>query len=276
MSDEVWVTPGLFGTLGVSLLRGRDVSDRDTADSPPVLLVNQTAARRHWPGEDPIGQHLVVLKREYEVVGLVADIAHLGSDARPRPELYMPLAQKEGSVHGSFVVRTAIRPDDVMPGIRQAVRSVWPQQPITRLATLQDDIARTAAARRFNMLLMSVFGVLALVIAVSGLSGVMACSVQQRRREMAIRLALGARRGQVVGDVLGRSALIVLTGVVAGACGAWALGRFVQSYLFEVQAHDPRILAAVGFLLAVTATAACWPPARRASRTDPVAALKAD
>ena len=276
MSDEVWVTPGLFRTLGIALLRGRDVSDLDTRAAPPVLLVNQTAARRHWPGKDPIGQHLVVVDRVYEVVGLVADIAHLGSDPAPRPELYMPLAQKDGQVYGSFILRTGIPPEGAMARIRQAVRSVWPQQPITRLATLEDDIARTTAARRFNMLLMSVFGVLALVIAISGLNGVMACTVAQRRREMAIRLTLGARRGQLVAGVLGRSALIVLAGVVAGSCGAWALGRFVQSYLFEVQAHDPRILAAVGFFLAVTATAACWPPARRTSRADPVAALKAE
>jgi putative ABC transport system permease protein len=276
LGDEVWVTPGLFRALGVRLLRGRDVSGRDTASSPPVLLVNETAARRYWPGEDPIGRQLVIVNRVYEVVGLVSDIAHLGTDPGPRPELYMALAQKQGAVYGSIVLRTRVKPAEVMPGVRRAVRSVWPQQPITRLGTLDEDVARAAAPRRFNMLLMSVFGVLALVIAVSGLAGVMACSVQQRRREMAIRLALGARGDQVSRAVLARGGAIVSMGVAAGACGAWALGRVVQAYLFEVEARDPSILAAVGFLLGAVGLAACWPPARRASLVDPVTALKAE
>ena len=276
MSDEVWISPGFFRVLGVPFIRGRDFTDADTAASLPVIIINQTAARRHWPEGDPLGQHLVIVDRTYEVVGVVRDIAHVGSDAGPRPELYIPLAQKAGQAYGTFVVRTIGAPHDVMPDIRKAVRSVWPRQPISRLATLEDDIGRAAAARRFNMLLMTVFGVLALVIAVSGLNGVMAWAVAQRGRELAIRVALGAERSQIVGQVLGRSTAIVLAGIAAGMAGAWALGRVVQSYLFEVRAHDPRILASVGLALAIVAVGACWPPARRASRADPIVTLKAE
>jgi putative ABC transport system permease protein len=277
LSDEIWVSPGLFRALGVPLVRGRDLSDRDTLDAPPVMLVNQTAARRYWPGRNPIGERLVLDEdRAWEVVGVVGDIAHLGSDAGPRPELYMPLAQRKGDAYGSYVVRTTRAPADVMPAIRQAVRSVWPHQPISRLATLDEDIGRASATRRFNMLVMTVFGVLALVIAVSGLNGVMAYSVAQRTHEMGIRMALGAQRGGLIGLVLSRSVVIITAGIAVGLAGAWMLGRVVQTYLFEVRAHDPAILLAVALLLALAAIAACWAPARRASRVDPIVALRTE
>jgi predicted permease len=276
LSDEIWISPGFFRVLGVPLLRGRDLDDRDTMEAPPVILVNQTAADRHWPGKNPTGERLVIEDRTYEVIGVVGDIAHLGSDAGPRPELYMALAQRKGNAYGSIIVRTARAPAEVMPAIRQAVRSVWPHQPISRLATLEDDVGRASATRRFNMLLMTVFGVLALVIAVSGLNGVMAYSVAQRTHEMGIRMALGAQRRELIGLVLGRSTLIVMAGIAIGVGGAWMLGRVVQTYLFEVRAHDPAILAAVGVLLALAAIGACWAPARRASRVDGIVALRAE
>jgi putative ABC transport system permease protein len=144
------------------------------------------------------------------------------------------------------------------------------------VATVEDGIWRRAATRRFNMMVMAVFGVLAVVIAISGLNSVMRSSVDERRREMAIRLALGARRGQVLLAVLGRSATIILLGVTAGAGAAWALGRYIESYLFEIRPHDLRVLTTSALLLAAVAVLACWPPALRASRTDPVVTLKTE
>jgi ABC-type antimicrobial peptide transport system permease subunit len=238
--------------------------------------VNQTAARRHWGTRNPVGRQLVIVDRTYEVVGLVGDIAHLGSDAGPRPALYIPLAQMTRSAYGSFVVRAKGPSADVTSGIRRAVRSVWPQQPISRIASVEDGIWRRAATRRFNTMVMAVFGVLAVVIAISGLNSVMRSSVDERRREMAIRLALGARRGQVLLAVLGRSATIILLGVTAGAGAAWALGRYIESYLFEIRPHDLRVLTTSALLLAAVAVLACWPPALRASRTDPVVTLKTE
>ena len=275
-SDFAWITPGFFRVLGVPLLEGRDLSDYDTSNSPPVILVNQTAARRHWGTRNPIGRQLVIVDRTYEVVGLVGDIAQLGSDAGPRPVLYIPLAQMARSAYGSFVIRTDGPSAAAISGIRRAVHSVWPQQPISRVATVEDGIWRRAATRRFNMMVMAVFGVLAVVIAVSGLNSVMTSSVDERRREMAIRLALGAQRGQVLMTVLGRSATIILLGAAAGAGAAWALGRYIESYLFEIRPHDFRVLATSALLLAAVAILACWPPARRASIADPVAALKSE
>jgi putative ABC transport system permease protein len=276
-SDEVWVTPGLFRALGVPVLRGRDIGEQDGLGTSPVIVVNQTAARYYWPGGNPVGEHLVLEgDRAHEVVGVVGDIAHLGSDARPRRELYIPLAQSKSGTSGSIVVRTTRPPADVMPAIRQAVHAVWPHQPISRLATLDDDIARASAARRFNMLVMTVFGILALVIAVSGLNGVMAYSVARRRHEMGIRTALGARPAQLLGLVLGRGALVIAAGLAAGVTGAWMLGRVAQRYLFEVRAHDPAILLAVALVLGVAALGACWLPARRAARIDPIMALRCE
>jgi putative ABC transport system permease protein len=275
-SELAWITPGFFRVLGVPLLDGRDLNDYDTVNSPPVVLVSQTAARRHWGTRNPIGRQLVIVNRTYEVVGLVGDLAHLGTDAGPRPVLYIPLAQMTRSPYGSFVARIDGPSADAISGIRRAVNSVWPQQPISRIATLEDGIWRRAATRRFNMMLMAVFGVLAVVIAVSGLNSVMASSVDERRREMAIRLALGARRAQVIMAVLGRSAAIVFIGVAAGGGAAWGLGRYIESYLFEIRPHDVRVMATSALVLAVIAILACWPPARRASKTDPVAALKTE
>ena len=275
-SDLAWVTSGFFRVLGVPLLHGRDLDDHDTMSAPPVILVNQAAARLHWGGRNPLGRQLVIEDRTYEVVGVVGDIAQVGTDAGPRPVLYIPLAQKKGRAYGSFVARVDPSVAGSVAGIKLAVHSVWPRQPISRVATLEDGIWRSTTTRRFNMILMAVFGILAVVIAVSGLNSVMTCSVGERRREMAIRLALGARRGQVVRSVLGRSAVITLLGVGAGTAAAWALGRYVESYLFEIRPHDPRVLAAAALVLAVLAILACWPPARRASNTDPVAALKTE
>lgn len=276
VTDLLWVSPGAFQVLGVPILRGRDIGSRDVAGSQAVAVVNERAARRFWPDEDAVGRHLVIVDRTYEVIGVVRDIAHVGSDPGPRPELYMALAQRQGDVQGSFVVRTTGDPAGVMPGIRQATHRVWPHQPISRLATLEDDIERAGASRRFNMLLMAVFGVLALAIALSGLNGVMNCSVEQRRHEMAVRVALGARRSHLLALVLGRAALIVLAGVAAGAGAAWALGEAVQAYLFEVQARNGGVLLFVGLLMVIVAVMACWPPALRASRADPITTLKAE
>ena len=276
LSDMAWVTPGFFRVLGVPLIAGRDVEDHDTANGVPVIVVNQAAARRHWSARSPLGRQLMIEGRVCVVVGVVGDIAQVGTDAGPRPVLYIPLAQKKGRTYGSFVARVDPSVADSVAGIRLAVHSVWPQQPISRIGTLEDGIWRSTTTRRFNMILMAVFGILAVVTAVSGLNSVMTCSVGERRREMAIRLALGARRGQVIGSVLGRSAMITALGVVAGAGAAWGLGRYVESYLFDIRPHDPRVLAAAALILALLAILACWPPARRASNTDPVAALKTE
>lgn len=275
MSDLVWTSPGFFRMLGVPFVRGRDFTDRDGKDSPPVMLVNQTAARLHWPGEEPVGKQLVVEDRIYEVVGVVADIAHVGTDAGPRPELYMPLGQKAGPAYGTFVLRTTARAsDDIAADVRRAVRSVWPHQPISRVTDLERAIARTTAMRRFTMLLMSLFGALALVIAMTGIHGVMACTVEQQRHDVAIRLALGAEPGRLLRGILARSSLIAVAGVVVGGAASWGLARFVQSYLFEVRLHDAQLLLMVALALVFVALGASWLPARRAATIDPVVTLK--
>jgi len=237
------------------------------------MLINQTAARQHWGERTPLGRRLVIEDQSYEVVGVVGDIAHRGSDAGPRPVLYLPVAQAR-RVYGSFIIRTDGVSADVLPAIREVVHSVWPHQPISDLATLEDGIWRASARRRFNMMLVGIFGVLAVAISVSGLGGVMACTVNERRREMAIRLALGAQAHEVIGRVLGRSAAIILSGLSVGLVVAWMVGRYVESYLFEVRAHDLRVLAATAVMLMLPALFACWPAARRASDTDPATILK--
>ncbi|HTI35976.1 MAG TPA: ABC transporter permease [Vicinamibacterales bacterium] len=268
------VTPGYLELLRIPLRRGRTIAATDRENTPPVLVINETAARKYWPGRDPIGQHVKLEQKDFEVVGVVADIHHLGPEMPPRQECYMPLAQSV--VFGVTVVaRTSGRPLAVLPAMKSAIWRINPEQRLTSdTVTLDSYMDRLIAQRRFNMAVLALFGMLGLMIAAVGIYGVMAYIVAQRTSEIGVRMALGATRGRVMGMVLGRAVLLMVSGIAIGGAAAWYFSAGVRTFLFDVQPTDKTIFAmALGTLLAAGLIASAI-PALRAAAVDPLVALR--
>jgi predicted permease len=266
------VSAGFLELLRVPLLRGRSLSSEDTAQSPPVALINEAAARRFWGDEDPLGQRIEIQKTTFEIVGVVGDMRYGGPAAPPAPEAFLSFEQS-ASRGGTFLVRASA---DTIPAIKAAIWNIDPAQPITDLRTAEEQFGRATAARRFNMLLMTIFAALALAIAATGIYSVIAFIVSQRTREIGVRVALGAQRSQVLALFLRYGAAVVFAGISGGLIGAWWLAKTVQSFLFEVDPRDPVVFALVATVLGVVGLAACWIPARRAARIDPLVALRTE
>ena len=270
------VTPGYFETMSMRVRDGRDFDDSDTADSPHVLIVNETLARQHWGDENPVGRRLRIGRSPSApwktVVGVVTDIRHLGPAAAPRPELYEPHAQSPFSFM-AFVVRTAGDPNAVVPAIRAAVSRLDATQPIASVRTMDEHLARSLARPRFMSTLTAAFGLLALTLAVVGLYGAIAYSVTQRTREMAIRAALGATPVHLSRMVLAKAVWLTLAGVIAGTLAASVTTRLMSRLLFGVSPTDPMTFLGVAALLFAVAVLAGAVPARRAIRIDASRAL---
>jgi putative ABC transport system permease protein len=274
-------TPGYFAAMGISLLRGRLFDAHDDANRPRVAIVNESLAKRYFPGEDPIGKRLSPPGHPESggpIVGVVADVrdgrvsGYAGDVAN---QVYVPLAQNPYDVL-TFVVRQAPGFHAGPAELRAAVAAVDPDQPIGPLRPLADWVAESIARQRLAMLLFVVFSIAALSLAALGVYGVMAYTVTQRTAELGIRIALGARSRDVVRLVLGRGGRLVAIGLVAGLLGALALTRFLTSLLFGISVTDPLTLAAIAALLSVVAAVACLLPARRATKVDPMTALRAE
>lgn len=275
------ISPGYFAAVGAPLLRGRDFLATDTAESMPVAIVNRAMARKFWPGQDPIGKQVGPAKLAFPlltVVGVVADIRHLTLREAPEPELYAAYTQKPWpSLLGLQVaVRTRADPAAVAGGARDAVHALDPDLPLARVATLEELASQAMAQPRFSMLLLGAFGGLALLLAAIGLYGVISYAVTQRAREIGVRMALGGRRRDVLGLILGQGARLGALGVALGLAGAFAATRLMAGFLYGVEATDPATFAAVALLLIAVALAACYLPARRAMRLDPMSALRCD
>jgi predicted permease len=269
------VTPGYFATMGIPVLAGRDFHQSDRRGSQPVVMVNETLARQQWPGVDPLGRRMRIGRSGdwMTVVGLVGDIRHFGPAAPPRPEFYQPNAQQSFSFM-AFVVRTAADPSGSVQAIRAAVASLDPSLPISGVAEMDEHLANALARPRFMATLTAAFGALALALAVVGVYGVMAYSVSQRTQEIAIRMALGARRGDVVQMVLAKAARLASFGVVAGLVAAAAMSRVLGGLLFGVTATDAATFAAAALVLLAVALLAAALPAFRASRISGAAILR--
>jgi putative ABC transport system permease protein len=274
--DQRTVTSTYLQTLRIPLRKGRYLSADDRPGSPPVVVINETAAQKYWPGQDPIGQRMGIDEQEATVVGVVGNIHHLGPEIAPRQECYMPLGQQQ--VYGvSLVVRTKGDPMAVLPAVKAAIWSVNPEQRLTGdSVTLEQYMDRLIAQRRFNTAVLGLFGVLGLVIAAVGIYGVMAYVVAQRTTEIGVRMALGATRRNVVGMVLGRAGWLMAIGLAAGGAAAWALSASVKTFLFDVQPTDVRIFASALAVLAAAGLLASALPARRAASVDPLVALRAE
>jgi putative ABC transport system permease protein len=276
------VSPDYFQTMGIPLVRGRIFTDRDNADTPAVAIINQSAVRRYWPGMNPLGQRVSLgdPRRWREVVGVVGDVKHEGLDTEVEPEVYMPVQQEfaalgMGLVRGlSVVVRSSGDVAAVAPVLRAAVAAVDKQQPVGAIHPMDDLIAQSVAPRRLNLLLLSVFAFVAVTLTAAGLYGVMAYLVAQRTREIGVRMALGATPSSVLSLVLRQAGGMTLAGILIGLAGAYLFARYLTSLLFEVSAADPGVYAAVSLLLAAVALLAIVIPSSRATRVDPLTALR--
>jgi putative ABC transport system permease protein len=270
------VSPDYFRTLRIPLRRGRLFSGADTAMSPRVALINETMARRIFPGQDPLGQRLrmgVDDKVVREIVGVVGDVRHYGLDQPVTMQLYEPCAHRPWDAM-TFLLRAAERPDTLAPAARRAILAIDPGQPVSEVRTLQAIVDLSTAQRRFTLVLLALFALVALVLASVGLYGVVAYSVTQRTHEIGVRMALGAQRGEILALVLRQGMGMALWGVLAGLLGAAALARVMSGLLFGVSARDPITFATTVLILTTVALGATWLPARRATRVEPTSALR--
>jgi putative ABC transport system permease protein len=268
-------TAGYFETMKIPLLSGRLIDERDRADAPHVVVINETLARRYFPGEEPMGKVIVNPHGKAEIVGVVADVRQYGLDAEPKPELYTPLPQ--GVFNGmTLVVRTTLEPESFAAELRRTIRDIDSDQAIFDLSTMQQAIARWVFLPRLSMTLLGSFAAAALALAALGIYGVIAYSVSRRTTEMGLRMALGARGPDLLRLVVGGSLRFVVPGIVAGLLLSIALARFLSGQLFSVSPFDPVVYLAVAILLGATALAASFLPARRATRVDPIEALRAE
>jgi len=272
------VTPDYFRAMGIRLVKGRLFNERDDAKSPHVAIINETLARQYFPHEDPIGKRMNITigpDTWREIVGVVGDIRQYGVDRPTSSQSYEPFAQKPfGNLN--VVIRTAGSPAAITSSLRPAVYAVDKNQPVGSIKPVEEIMADSLARQRFAMTLLTVFSLVALIIAAVGIYGVMAYNVTQRTGELGIRMALGAQPGDVLRLVFLQGGRLVALGLAGGFAGALALTRFLASMLFGVSAHDPLTFAAIALLLTIIAALACLLPARRAAKVDPLVALRAE
>jgi predicted permease len=273
------VSPGAFAALGIPLLSGRDFSAADGPAAPLTAIVNETFARREFPGADPIG-HLVKTGMDIPdpmtIVGVVGDIRQNGPGEEGRAEIYMPYEQHPlPSTAMRLVVRTSAPVESVIAALREKARQFAPNMPV-RFTTMDDRIAElpNVATPRFRTLLLAIFAVIAVVLAMAGVYGVVSFVVNQRTQEIGLRMALGAGTGQIIRMVLFQGVRMALIGLALGVAGAGAGARLIESMLFDVKPFDPLTYAAVAVLVALVTLGACFLPARRASKIDPMTALR--
>jgi putative ABC transport system permease protein len=272
--DRRIVTPGYLELMRIPLRKGRTIAADDRAGAEKIVVVNEAAEQKYWPGRSAIGQRLKINNEDVVVVGVVGNIRHLGPESPARQECYVPAAQNRWS-GAAIVIRTRGNPLDVYPAVRAAIWSVNPNQRLGRdLLTLEAYMDRLIAQRRFNMALLAMFGVLGLMIAGAGIYGVMAYIVAQRTSEIGVRMALGATPRHVVSMVLSRASVLIVVGVAIGGAGAWWLSATVKTFLFQVEPNDPRVIAAALLTLVAAGLAASAIPARRAASVDPLIALR--
>jgi predicted permease len=283
--DVRLISPGYISAMHIALLSGRDIDPSDVQGRPGAVLISQSFAKLFWPNENPIGKHLTLyffrdLPRV--VVGVVADVKlDALNETRPTPALYTPLAQVAPTTGGTWrsfgmnlAVRTNADPLSVVSRVTNSIREVDAEVPLLNLQTMEDSVSASLSPQRFTMLLLVAFAGTALLLAAAGIYGVMAYMVTRRTREIGVRMALGAAAGDVLRLVIGQGLWTTAIGVAIGIGGAIALTRTMQSLLFGVSTTDPMTLAGVVLLLAAVSVFACWIPARRATKVDPLVALR--
>ena len=270
------VSPAWFTTLDVQLLSGRFFTDADNAAASKVLIVNEAFARRFWPGENPIGKHVLVGREPdgSQVIGVSRDIHNRGLALDPQPQVYIPFAQLPWG-HMNLLVRTAVAPMSMAAAVHAQVSAIDPDQPVTAIQTVDDLMDTDRAQPRFTMLLLAVFSVTALALAAIGLAAMLAWTVLQRRQELAIRLALGADHSDLLWLVIRQGLALAVTGIAVGWVAGLALTRLMAGVLYRTSAYDATTFVLAPLVFLVIAWFASWLPARRATRVDPIETLKA-
>ncbi len=270
------VTPGYFPTMGIPVLRGRNFTAQDRSDSPNVVIVNEAFVKEFFPDRDPLGKRLDIMNGIdglFEIVGVVGNVRVSGLDRNAEPNMYVPFLQDTFGTM-TVVVRTEAEPTNAVAGVRIQVLSLDGDLPIYAVSSMEQVVAGTLSDRRFTMFLLGLFAALALALALVGIYGVISYSVSQRTHEIGIRIALGAQRRDILKLVVGHGIVLTLMGVGVGLAGAFALTRFLESLLFGVAPTDPATFLVVAVLLTGVAMLACWIPARRATKVDPMVALR--
>jgi putative ABC transport system permease protein len=281
------VTPDYFKTMGIALRQGRALQPSDDANAPPVVVINETMARSFWPNESPLGKRIQLFVRRdkkgpfAEIVGVVRDVSLHRLNEETQPEAYYSQAQGALVVGWTastvkLVVRTASEPLALAAAVRREAQALDSAAPVWDVNTVEQTLGQTVAQPRFNLILLGLFAVVALLLAAVGIYGVLANAVRQRTHEMGIRLALGARPGAVFRLVIGQGMGLAGVGVGIGLGGAFALTRYLESLLYEVRPTDPLTFGGVSLLLLGVALLACWIPARRATKVDPMIALRCE
>jgi predicted permease len=267
------VSDGYLKAMGIPLLSGRDLSETDTPSSGQVILINETLARRLWPDQDPIGQ-VIQIDKDRTVVGVVSDVRHLALEEGSGSQVYIPIRQTNDYGTVDIVVRSSLPTTEIGDRLRDALRPIAPDLSMSSLQTLRSLVDRSVSPRRFVALLLGGFAAFALVLASLGIYAVVSYSVSQRTQEIGIRMALGASAGKVRAGVLGQTMRLAAIGIAIGAGASWILAGALRSLLFGVNSSDPATLAAMLGVLTLVAAVAGYLPARRASRIDPMVALR--
>jgi predicted permease len=268
------VSDGYFEALGIPLKSGRQFTESDRASSDPVVVVNETLALTLWPGQNPVGQ-IMTVDGGRRVVGMVADVHHGGPEKSSGSEMYLPMRQTGDYPEMELVVRTALPPESLGAGIRKALQPIDPNLPVSEFQTLQGLVDKVVSPRRLLAMLLAGFAGFALLLAALGIYAVISFSVNQNTKEIGIRMALGASEGAVQHDIVGKTLRLAVLGVGLGTLASFAVAKGIESQLFGTTPTDPAIFAGVTLLLCVVALVAGYLPARRASRVDPMIALRA-
>jgi predicted permease len=280
-------SPDYLRTMGIRLIRGRFFNNHDDLGAPDVMVIDEDLARSVFPNQDPIGQHIVIpfpgIERPREIVGIVQHVKHQGlaadSTAKIRSEFYMPFAQVPDKLYTlvggmTFAVRTRLQPDAARAAVAQQLKAIDADIPVYNVLTMNEIIQTSLSQQRFATFLFGLFAAAALLLGAVGTYGVLSYAVSQRTHEMGVRMALGANAPDILRLVLGRGARLIASGIVIGLAAAFGLSRFLASMLYGVTAQDPFTFAAVSLVLLAVAVAACYIPARRATKVDPIIALR--
>jgi len=272
------VSPGYFHVMRIPLERGRLFSETDSSSTPNVAIVSEELARRYFPNQDPIGRQMRFgfppngnVPRE--IVGVVGDVRDVALSKKPGPMMYVPFAQAP-LYGGEVVIRSSLSLSSAAAEIREAVHSIDKNLPVTDVEPFTDAIGQSISRERFRTFLLGSFGAIALLLAAVGIFGIISYSASQRTQEIGIRMAIGAQRHDILGLILGQGVKLALLGLGAGVVFALLLTRLMASLLYNVSATDPLTFGGVAIILLVVAAIACYIPARRAMRVDPIVALR--